>query len=143
LKYLFSKIGKQNLEWNMGINLELKEGPHSHSSYYPDFANYSFNFLPKASPGFSGSLIKWRPSWPEYSSKQIANIKTPFDVFEDIDITMISGTLQMFTGHYRFSLHYLLKRAVRITEKPYTPQKERLCMLLGNPVIFTDCGETP
>ena len=76
----------------MGINLELKEGPHSHSSYYPDFANYSFNFLPKASPGFSGSLIKWRPSWPEYSSKQIANVKTPFNVFEDIDVTMISGS---------------------------------------------------
>ena len=41
----------------------------------------------------------------------------------------------------RFSLQYLWKRAVRITEKPYTPQRERLCMLWGNPVIFTDCGE--
>jgi hypothetical protein len=27
--------------------------------------------------------------------------------------------------------------------KPYTPQGERLRMLWGNPVIFTDCGETP
>jgi hypothetical protein len=34
-----------------------------------------------------------------------------------------------------------MERAVRITEKPYTPQRERLCMLWGNPVIFTDCGE--
>lgn len=87
----------------MGINLELKEGPHSQSSYYPDFANYSFNFLPKASPGFSGSFIKWRPIWPDYSSKQIANIKTPFDIFEDIDVTMISGStakpdLNQFSG---------------------------------------------
>ena len=39
----------------------------------------------------------------------------------------------------RFSLQYLWKKAVRITEKPYTPQRERLCMLWGNPVIFTDC----
>ena len=51
----------------------------------------------------------------------------------------------MFTedlrGFRMFSLQYLWKRAVRITEKPYTPQRERLCMLWGNPVIFTDCGE--
>ena len=44
-------------------------------------------------------------------------------------------------GVYRFLLQYLWKRAVRITEKPYTPQRERLCVLWGNPVIFTDCGE--
>jgi hypothetical protein len=49
-------------------------------------------------------------------------------------------TLQMFTGHYEVSAG-LWKRAVRNTEKPYTPQRERLCMLWGNPVIFTDCGE--
>ena len=56
-------------------------------------------------------------------------------------------TLQIFTGGLQsvhgFSLQYLWKRAVRITEKPYTPQRERLCMLWGNPVIFTDCGENP
>ena len=46
-------------------------------------------------------------------------------------------------GVCRFSLHYLWKRAVRITEKPYTPQRDWLRMLWGNPVIFTDCGETP
>ena len=34
-------------------------------------------------------------------------------------------------------------KIVRITEKPYTPQGERLCMLWGNPVIFTDCGVNP
>ena len=44
-------------------------------------------------------------------------------------------------GVHRFSLQYLWKRAVTITEKPYTPQRESLCMLWGNPVIFTDCGE--
>jgi hypothetical protein len=44
-------------------------------------------------------------------------------------------------GVCRFSLQYLWKRAVRTTEKPDTPQRERLCMLWGNPVIFTDCGE--
>ena len=44
-------------------------------------------------------------------------------------------------GSRRFSLQYLWKRAVRITEKLYTPQRERLCMLWGNPVIFTDCGK--
>ena len=32
---------------------------------------------------------------------------------------------------------------VRITKKPYTPQRERLHILWRNPVIFTDCGETP
>ena len=51
----------------------------------------------------------------------------------------------MFTGDLRgsrsFSLQYLWKRAVRITEKSYTYQRERLCMLWGNPVIFTDFGE--
>ena len=53
-------------------------------------------------------------------------------------LQMFRGVLQ---GSCRFSLQYLWKRAVRITEKPYTPQRERLCMLWGNPVIFTDCGE--
>ena len=42
---------------------------------------------------------------------------------------------------HRFSLQYRWKRAVRITEKPYTHQRERLSMLWGNPVIFTDCRE--
>ena len=46
-------------------------------------------------------------------------------------------------GFMWFSLQYLWNRAVRITEKPYTPQRERLCMLWGNPVIFTDCGGNP
>ena len=53
--------------------------------------------------------------------------------------------LQMFTGGlggtHRFSLQYLWKTAVRITEKPYTSHKEILCMLWRNPVIFTDWGE--
>ena len=49
----------------------------------------------------------------------------------------------MFTGVYGVSVGFPWKRAVRITEKPYTPQRERLCMLWGNPVIFTDCGENP
>ena len=44
-------------------------------------------------------------------------------------------------GSHRFYLQYLWERAVRITEKSYTPQRERLRMLWGNPVIFTDCGE--
>ena len=44
-------------------------------------------------------------------------------------------------GVCRFSLQYLWKRAVRITGKPYTPQREGLCMLWGNPVIFTDFEE--
>ena len=51
---------------------------------------------------------------------------------------MFTGDLR---GSRRFSLQYLWKRSVRITKKPYTPQKERLCILWGNPVIFTDCGE--
>ena len=46
--------------------------------------------------------------------------------------------LQGFMGvSVGFPLQYLWIRDVRITEKPYTPQKERLCMLWGNPVIFT------
>ena len=47
------------------------------------------------------------------------------------------STLQMFTGDLRgsrkVSLQYLWKRAVTITEKPYTPHWERLCILQGNP----------
>ena len=46
-------------------------------------------------------------------------------------------------GPCRKNLQYLWKRAVRIAEKPYTPQRERLHILWRNPVIFTDCGETP
>ena len=49
------------------------------------------------------------------------------------------------TGHYGVSAGFPCtiygKRAVRITEKPYTPQRERLCMFYGNPAIFTDCRE--
>ena len=33
--------------------------------------------------------------------------------------------------------------SVIITEKPYTPQKERLCMMWGSSVTFTNCGENP
>ena len=44
-------------------------------------------------------------------------------------------------GTCRENLQYPWKRAVRITEKPYTPQRERLRILWRNPVIFTDCGE--
>ena len=51
--------------------------------------------------------------------------------------------LQGFTGCLQVSLQYLRNRSLRITKKPYTPQRERLCMLWGNPVIFTDCGENP
>ena len=40
----------------------------------------------------------------------------------------------MFMGHYGVSTGF--PRAVRITEEPYTPQRERLCMLWGNPVIL-------
>ena len=58
-------------------------------------------------------------------------------------IKLFNGeTLQMFTGNLmgsrRIFLQYLLKMAVRIKKKPYTPQKERLGMLGGNPVIFAD-----
>ena len=46
--------------------------------------------------------------------------------------------LQMFTGDlwcsHRFFLQYLWKRAVRIKEKPYTTQMERLCTyVVGKP----------
>ena len=34
-------------------------------------------------------------------------------------------------GACRFSLQYIWKGAVKITETPYTPQRERLCMLWG------------
>ena len=53
---------------------------------------------------------------------------------------MITGVYGVSVG---FPCNIYEKRAVRITEKPYTPQRERWCMLLGNPVIFTDCGENP
>ena len=46
-------------------------------------------------------------------------------------------------GVHRFSLQYLWKRAIRITKKPYTLQRERYGMLWRNPVIFTDCGGNP
>ena len=47
----------------------------------------------------------------------------------------------MFTGDLQVPVGFLWKRAVRITEKPYTPQREIFCMLWGNPVMFTDCGK--
>ena len=37
-------------------------------------------------------------------------------------------------GSHRFFMQYLWKRAVRITENPYTPQRKRLCMLQGKPM---------
>ena len=71
-------------------------------------------------------------------NSKILSLKLP-ELFE------IVSTLQMFTGVYGvfigFPCNIYEKRAVRIAEKPYTPQRERLCMLWGNPVIFTDCGE--
>ena len=45
------------------------------------------------------------------------------------------------TDNNTMGLNPLLSITVRITENPYTPQRERLCMLWGNPVIFTDFGE--
>ena len=58
------------------------------------------------------------------------------------------STVQMFTGDLRgsrrFSLQYLWKRAVRITEKPYTHQRERLCMYaLGKPCNIYRLRENP
>ena len=44
----------------------------------------------------------------------------------------VSYTANAYRGLW-FSMQYLWKRAVRITEKPYTPQRERLCMLWGKP----------
>ena len=52
-------------------------------------------------------------------------------------ITACDYALQMFTGHYGVSACF------PCTEKPYTPQRERLCMLWGNPLISTDCGKNP
>ena len=74
--------------------------------------------------------------------------KTFFPYFEALETNSVSGkigTLQMITGTHghRFPLQYLWNRTVRITENPYIPQRERLCMLWGNPVIFTDCREIP
>ena len=57
---------------------------------------------------------------------------------------MFTGDLR---GSCRFSLQYLWKRAVRITEKPYTYQRERLIeyvvgkprniyRLRGNPIVI-------
>ena len=47
----------------------------------------------------------------------------------------------MFTGVYGVSVGFPCNiygkgHTVRITEKPYTHQRERLCMLWGNPVIL-------
>ena len=54
--------------------------------------------------------------------------------------------LKMFTGVYGLYVDFfcsigIWKRSVRITKKPYTHQRKRLCMLWGNHVIFTDCRE--
>ena len=53
-----------------------------------------------------------------------------------------ANVYRVIRGSHRFFLQYPWKRAVRITEKPYTPRRKILCMLQGNPVIFTDCRET-
>ena len=60
------------------------------------------------------------------------------------DIAYMTHTANVYRelwGTCRENLQYLWKRAVRITEKPYTPQRERLRILWRNPVIFTDWGE--
>ena len=36
-----------------------------------------------------------------------------------------------------------MEKGCKNHRKPHTPQRERLCMLWGNPVIFTDCRENP
>jgi hypothetical protein len=65
----------------------------------------------------------------------------PSEKFRAKSLTVSLYTANVYRallGVCRFFLHYLWKRAVRTTEKPYTPQRERLRMLWGNPVISTD-----
>ena len=66
------------------------------------------------------------------------------DVSKVLLVTHYIYTANLYRGLrsvHMVSLQYLWKRAVRITEKPYTHPRERLHMLWGNPVTFTDCGE--
>ena len=85
--------------------------------------------------------------WPSNSVTTLLELELqPFLILQfEFNFKLFCSTLQIFTGLYRvprrFFLQYLWKRAVRITEKPYTPQRERLRILWRNPVIFTDCGE--
>ena len=44
-------------------------------------------------------------------------------------IALPANVYRELRGPCRENLQYLWKRAVRITEKPYTPQRERLCIL--------------
>ena len=47
-----------------------------------------------------------------------------------------------FTGYLQVFPAISMKRAVRITEKPYTPQRERLCMLWGTLQYLQIFGKT-
>ena len=69
-----------------------------------------------------------------------AKIKIMFEVIS-IKFWYTANVYRGFRGVHRFSLQCLWKRIARITEKPYTHETERLCVLWGNPEIFTDCGE--
>jgi hypothetical protein len=68
-------------------------------------------------------------------------VQGKYNTYKETDIKYTANVYRALQGVCRFSLHYLWKRTVRITEKPYTHQRERLCMLWGNPVITCDSAK--
>ena len=74
-----------------------------------------------------------RTSTLDKSSLQLQS-KRITDNLSDVVRIERNGSKQFKVGlescqNHRFSLQYLWKMAIRITKKPYTPQRERLCML--------------
>ena len=77
----------------------------------------------------------------EEDTKQPVKNNEAYCVYKIHFITNTANVYRELRETCRENLQYLWKRAVKITEKPYTPQRERLRILWRNPVIFTDCGE--
>ena len=82
---------------------------------------------------FSNKNLLW---WPRYLNHYLAlpvHSKYFQALYDNVQITTYTANVyRALRGVCRFSLQYLWKRAVRTTEKPDTPQRERLLMLWGS-----------
>ena len=50
-----------------------------------------------------------------------------------VSLLFTANVYKALRGVCRFSLHYLWKRAIRITEKPSTPKREKKLYVVGKP----------
>ena len=86
---------------------------------------------------FNSSRKRTKTSHPEVS-KMLVIIKTKLSSrqFLPWKVDLYCKCLQGITGDLQGKSAISMKRAVRITEKPYTTQRERLRKLWRNPMII-------